>query len=197
MEKATLRREARARLRAIPPAERAHAGREIARQVWELPEIASAGVLLLYASLPEEVPTDEIAREALRRGVGVVYPRTAAGGSMVLHRVADPAELQTGRFGIREPDPAIHPAVSIDSVDAALIPGLAWDRAGGRLGRGGGFYDRLLGTLGWRGFRCGIFFTAQEVPSVPAEPWDIALDAVVTDSGVWRFPSRTAGLPTT
>ena len=153
-------------------------------------------MLLVYASLPEEVPTDEIAREALRRGIGVVYPRTAADGSMVPHRVPSPAELQTGRFGIREPHPEIHPAVSIDSVDAALIPGLAWDRSGGRLGRGGGFYDRLLGTPGWRGFRCGIFFTAQELPSLPAEPWDIALDAVVTDSGVWRFPSRTAGPPT-
>ncbi|HYR12127.1 MAG TPA: 5-formyltetrahydrofolate cyclo-ligase, partial [Longimicrobium sp.] len=75
MSKAALRAQARAFLRALPPAERAVAEAEIARRVWEVPEIAGARTLFLYASLPEEVGTDAIAAEARRRGLTLVYPR--------------------------------------------------------------------------------------------------------------------------
>jgi 5-formyltetrahydrofolate cyclo-ligase len=67
-------------------------------------------------------------------------------------------------------------------VDAALVPGLAWDRDGRRLGRGAGYYDRLLASPGWRAFRCGVFFAGQEVARVPVEAWDVRLDAVVTEA---------------
>lgn len=184
-----------ARLREVPAAERERAGKEIARRVWIVPEVGGAEVLLLYASLPEEVPTDEIAREAIRRGIGVAYPRTAPGGRMSLHLVTSPDQLRAGRWGIREPDPAICPSLGVEAVDAALIPGLAWDRAGARLGRGGGFYDRLLAEPEWRGLSCGVFFSAQELPMVPAEPWDKLLDGVVTEQESWRR-LRTAVLPT-
>ena len=188
LTKAVLRREMIARLRAQAPADRARAGEQIARRVWELPEVAEARVLLLYASLPEEVPTDSVASEALRRGVTVLYPRSALGGSMALHQVGAVDQLQVGRFGIREPDPAVHPQFTISAMEAALTPGLAWDRTGRRLGRGGGFYDRLLASSEWKGFRCGAFFAAQEVPSIPADPWDIPLECVVTEREVWLRP---------
>jgi len=71
-------------------------------------------------------------------------------------------------------------------IEAVLVPGLAWDRRGGRLGRGAGYYDRLFAHEAWRGFRCGVFFGFQEVPAVPTEPWDVPLHAVVTDREVWR-----------
>jgi 5-formyltetrahydrofolate cyclo-ligase len=143
-------------------------------------------MLLLYASLPEEVPTDKVAQEALLRGIAVVYPRSSPGGSMELHQVGAVDQLQVGRFGIREPDPGVHPQRPISAVEAALTPGLAWDRTGRRLGRGGGFYDRLLASSEWKGFRCGTFFAAQELPTVPADPWDVLLDAVVTETELWR-----------
>jgi 5-formyltetrahydrofolate cyclo-ligase len=190
VNKRALRREALARLRAILPGEHDRAGEQIARRVWALPEVAEARVLLLYASLPEEVPTDKIAQEALLRGIAVVYPRSSPGGSMELHQVGAVDQLQVGRFGIREPDPAVHPQRPISAVDAALIPGLAWDRAGQRLGRGGGFYDRLLATPDWRGFRCGVFFALQELPGLPLDPWDLPLECVVTEREVWLHPDR-------
>ena len=195
LTKAELRREALARLRGISPAEREAAAAEIARRAWQLPEISGAGCLLLYASLPEEAATDGIAREALRRGIALAYPRTGPDGRMELHRVPDPEQLRMGRWRIREPDPEIHPELSFGAVDVALVPGLAWDRTGARLGRGGGFYDRLLGAPGWTGFVCGLFFALQEVSAVPTEPWDRPLDAVVTERECWR-PDRTAVLPT-
>jgi len=187
MTKAELRAEARRRLRALAEAERAVAEAALDRRVWTVPEIASARTLLLFADLPEEVTTDAIAAEALRRGITVVYPRTLPETrTMTLHRVASLEHLLTGNYGIREPDPARCPLVVETSIEAALVPGLAWDRRGNRLGRGAGYYDRLFGAPEWRGFRCGIFFSFQEMETIPTDPWDLPLDAVVTDREVWR-----------
>ncbi|HEX8374230.1 MAG TPA: 5-formyltetrahydrofolate cyclo-ligase [Geminicoccaceae bacterium] len=187
MTKAELRAEARRRLRALDGATRAAAEAEIGRRVWSLPEVAAARTLLLFADLPEEVPTDGIAAEALRRGLTVVYPRTIPETrGMTLHRVSSLGHLRTGSYGIREPEVERCPEIAESSIDVALVPGLAWDRRGSRLGRGAGYYDRLFGNEAWRGFRCGIFFSLQEVKSIPTEPWDLPLDAVVTESEAWR-----------
>ena len=185
MSKQALRAEARRRLRALAPAARAAAEAEIARRVWTVPPVAAARTLLLFADLPEEVHTDTIAAEARARGLTVVYPLTRVDDrTMTLHRVDSPAELRTGNYGIREPAPGL-PAIDPAQVDAALVPGLSWDRAGNRLGRGAGYYDRMFARPDWRGFRCGIFFAAQEAGEVPREPWDLPLDAVVTEREVW------------
>lgn len=186
MSKQALRDGSRATLRTMPADARAAAEAEIARRVWTVPEVAAARTLLLYASLPEEVDTDAIADEARRRGIILVYPRCLADGVMSLHAVDAAGGLRPGRYGIREPDADACPIHRVEEVDAALIPGLAWDRAGHRLGRGAGYYDRMLGDARWRGFRCGLFFAAQEAPSVPHDPWDVPLDAIVTEAEVVR-----------
>lgn len=186
MSKDALRIRARAALRALAPDARAAAEAEIARRVWTLPEIAGARTLLVYASLPEEVGTDALAAEARRRGILLVYPRCLSEGRMTLHAVKSPVALRPGRYGIREPDADACPVRRVEDVDAALIPGLAWDRGGHRLGRGAGYYDRLLADPAWRGFRCGLFFAAQEAAAVPHDAWDVPLDAVVTDAEVVR-----------
>ncbi|HET7229241.1 MAG TPA: 5-formyltetrahydrofolate cyclo-ligase [Longimicrobium sp.] len=190
MTKQELRAEARRRLRALDPAVRAAAEAEIARRVWTVPAVAAARTLLLFADLPEEVHTDTIAAEARRRGITVVYPLTLTETrEMTLHRLDHPADLRTGNYGIREPDPERSPVIDPAEVDAALVPGLAWDRAGNRLGRGAGYYDRMFARPDWRGFRCGIFFAHQEADAVPCEPWDLPLDAVVTEREVWNRSS--------
>lgn len=186
MSKDALRVHARAALRALAGDARAAAEPEIARRVWTVPEIAGARTLLVYASLPEEVATDAIADEARRRGILLVYPRCLADRRMTLHAVESPEALRPGRYGIREPDADACPVRRVEDVDAALIPGLAWDRAGHRLGRGAGYYDRLLADPAWRGFRCGLFFAAQEAAVVPHDAWDVPLDAIVTDAETVR-----------
>ncbi|HEU0080255.1 MAG TPA: 5-formyltetrahydrofolate cyclo-ligase [Longimicrobiaceae bacterium] len=185
--KDALRRELRERLRAVSPEEREAAAPAAEARVWTVPEVAAARVLLLYAHLPGEVPTDAIAREALRRGVAVAYPRCVTGTrTLTLHALERLEALREGAYGIREPDVEACPLVDVGAVDAALVPGLGWDRAGGRIGRGAGYYDRLFADPGWRGFRCGLFFAAQEAAEVPMDPWDARLDAVVTEREVWR-----------
>jgi 5-formyltetrahydrofolate cyclo-ligase len=193
------RAEARAELAALTPAERDAASGRVAALVWRLPPVAAARTLLLYASRPDEVATDAIAVEAARRGIEVIYPRCIVESrTMRLHRAPDarpPAGLRAGAYGLREPDPLLCPEVRLERVDVALVPGLAWDRAGRRLGRGAGYYDRLFADPAWRALRCGLFFAAQELDTVPADPWDVPLDVVVTDrETVWapRSPLRKA-----
>lgn len=187
MSKEELRRELRRRLRALTPTEREQAGAEIARRLWTLPEVADAGTLLLFASLRHEVPTDPIAEEARRRGIQAIYPRCLpATRELALHRVHAGDALRPGEFGIREPDAAC-PVVAVEEIDVALLPGLGWDRQGGRLGRGAGYYDRLLAAPEWRALRCGLFFAVQEVDSIPMDPWDVPLEVVVTEEEVLSF----------
>jgi 5-formyltetrahydrofolate cyclo-ligase len=187
VRKEELRTAARERLRGTTATARADAAAAMERNIWTLPEIAGARALLVYASLPSEAPTDGIAAEARRRGIIITYPRCLAETrEMVIYRVDSGDELAgDGAYGIREPLVEC-PLVRLDQIDAALVPGLAWDRAGGRLGRGAGYYDRLFADPRWRGFRCGLFFSAQEVDSVPTDPWDAPLQAVVTESAVHR-----------
>lgn len=186
MIKDMFRARARAVLASIPSETRLAAEAEIAGRVWHVPEIAGARTLMIYASLLEEVATDAIAEEARRRGIVLVYPRCLDNRIMALHAVDSPGSLRPGRYGIREPDADACPITDIAEVDAALIPGLAWDRTGHRLGRGAGYYDRLLADPRWRGFRCGLFFAAQEADSVPHDAWDVPLDAIVTDREIVR-----------
>lgn len=180
--KALLRAEARARLRELDGAWRASASEAIAERVWSLPQLDAARTLLVYASLPTEVDTDPIAQEAARRGITLVYPRCLpASREMDLHHVRHPEDLRSaGSYGIREPDSEC-PRVTVEQIDAALVPGLAWDRSGTRMGRGAGYYDRLFQQPGWRGFRCGIFFSVQEFAVLPRDPWDAPLHAVATE----------------
>lgn len=184
--KPELRAEARERLRGMDEAERVSASADIALRLWSLPEVASAGTLLLFASLRGEVDTDLIAREAARRGLTLVYPRCLpVSRSMDMHVVAGTEELAGGSYGIREPPPSC-PRVHVEEVDVALVPGLAWDRDGTRMGRGAGYYDRLFRRREWRGFRCGLFFAVQEFPLLPRDAWDEPLDAVVTERELVR-----------
>jgi 5-formyltetrahydrofolate cyclo-ligase len=185
--KTALRAEARARLRALSAEQRVFAGAEIAQRVWTLPRIAAARTLLLYAALPSEVPTGAIAAEARRRGIVTVYPRCLpVSGEMALHPLDTEEAMRPGAHGILEPDPACR-ALAPAEIDAALVPGLAWDRAGGRLGRGAGYYDRLLTHPDWRGLTCGLFFAAQEVEAVPLDPWDVRIHFVVTEREMLNF----------
>jgi 5-formyltetrahydrofolate cyclo-ligase len=185
LSKERIRADVRARLKSLSAGERASLGARIHDRIWSLPEVNAARVLLLYASMPSEVPTDRVAEEAWNRGITVVFPLCPpASPLMTLHRIDAPDELVLGgRYAVREPRPEA-PSVALAQVDLAFIPGLAWDRAGGRLGRGAGFYDRLLAQTDWRAKRFGLFFALQEVPLIPTDPWDQPLDGVITEREV-------------
>lgn len=171
-----------ARLR-IPPAEREASSRAVAERVASLPAFAAARTLALYPAMGAEVDTAEIARRALAAGKRLAWPRVQPGALALTFAACLPGDLVPGPSGTREPPPEA-PAVPLPEIDCVLVPGLAFDPRGLRLGRGRGHYDATLAALPRRAARVGLAFEAQLVAEVPRESHDAPLDAVVTERRV-------------
>lgn len=175
--KQALRAEVRARLAAMKPAARALQEELVTAAIQATPEWSGARTVLLYRSMPPELSTVGLANGAWRAGKRVLFPRipvrTSRGGGLTLHEVGSWQGFEAGPLGI--PQPVVSPSVSPGEVDVAIVPGVAWDAKGGRLGRGGGHYDQLLPQLrlAW-----GVGFDEQVVPVVPREPHDLAVHRV-------------------
>ncbi|CAA9471489.1 MAG: 5-formyltetrahydrofolate cyclo-ligase [uncultured Rubrobacteraceae bacterium] len=184
--KAALRRAVLLRRDALPEGERALLGGRIVRAVLDLPTYENAGVVLAYASFGTELQTDGFLRRVLADGKTLLLPRVDR-GALGLYEVRDPAvDLEPGRWGIREPKPDRCSPVEPGSVEFALVPGVAFDRRGRRLGYGGGFYDRLLaGGLPEGTPLVSGAFGVQILAEVPTDPHDAPVDLVVTETNTY------------
>lgn len=147
---------------------------------------STASVVAVFATLPGEVDTRPITQLVLRDGKRLVFPRMLAGSTLEFVVVEDPESLQPGRYGVLEPDRK-NPALSIGGDTVVCVPGLAFDHAGGRLGRGAGYYDRALAVserTSGRPRLIGVGFARQIIESVPTGPLDVRMDVVVTEAGL-------------
>lgn len=167
------------RLAAVGAAERQDGSRSINAHLSDLEPGRKWVAFMPLDSEPDILPSIE---RIWRGGSGVVLPRVA-GGNLVLHEVAGMDQLERGAFGIWEPRATLPEWTPVPSL--CLVPGLAFDAGGRRLGRGKGYYDRLLERLGPAVETVGIFFSCQEISAVPCEPHDRALDKILTETG-WR-----------
>lgn len=185
--------EARLRLSAQDRAERS---RRVADRVATLEAFARARILALYSSLGAEVDTSGIARRALEAGKVLAWPRVDPGARALEFASCLPEALVPGPLGSREP-PGEADRVELGRIDCILVPGVAFDARGRRLGRGRGHYDATLAALPRRAVRIGLAFEVQVVPEVPREGHDVPLDAVVTEERVlWnRPPGAPGGVP--
>jgi 5-formyltetrahydrofolate cyclo-ligase len=139
----------------------------------------NAQSILFFAPLPEELDIWPLLQDSLAAKKTVALPRfDSAAQKYVACQIQNAAaDIRVGQFGIREP--AGHCAVSpINRLDLILVPGVAFDLHGRRLGRGKGFYDRLLADM--RGTTCGVAFDEQIVTEIPVEPHDVHLDYLLT-----------------
>ncbi len=154
-------------------------GRSLAaqRQLLALPEFEAASTLALYCPIRNEVFTEEIFACASRRGKRVAYPRVRE-AQMEFVAVADPSALVPGAFGILEPTG--EDLLPVAALDLIVVPGVAFDRGGHRLGYGKGFYDRALRNASGA-VLVGFCFDFQLVDALPAEAHDVRMDMVVTD----------------
>lgn len=144
---------------------------------------ARARCVLAYAALRFELDPALATARAHALGKVVALPRVAAeSGELRLHAYMPGDELFESGFGVREPC-ATAPAIAPDEVDLVLVPGLAFDMRGYRLGYGKGFYDRLLPTL-TRATRVGLAFELSLLPEVPNAEHDAPVDVLVTDKRV-------------
>lgn len=184
--KPTLRRSALAARRAVSAEERATAAGAMARHARRLPEVLRARTVLTYAALGDEADLGGLKPWLRERRVRVLLPRVR-GEVLDLVAVTDLTRLEAGYAGILEPT---GPRVEPSAVDVAFVPGVAFDRAGARLGRGGGHYDRLLASLPDGALRVGVALRCQVVLRVPTAPHDQPVDLLLTDHGVHRTGAR-------
>ena len=139
------------------------------------PFLAEAQTIMAYYSLPDEVNTHALIDELVAEGKTVLLPRVVGDTVMELCRYSSEADLCEGAFHIQEPVGQRFTDMSL--IDTALVPGMAYDAQGHRLGRGKGYYDRLLAGLDCR--KIGVCFDFQKVSEVPVDVHDIPVDIVV------------------
>lgn len=185
VRKAALRRTARAARADLGPAERHQAAAAVVSQLDRLPAMRRATQVLLYAGSPVELDVAGLAGSLRERGVVTCFPRVAGGDLEVV--AGTPLGLRVGFRGIAEPP---GPPREIADLDVAIVPGVAFDLMGGRLGQGGGHYDRLLGRLLPHTLRVGVGFSCQLVPRVPRQPHDEPVDLIVTEHGAHGTGAR-------
>ena len=178
--KRALRRTIDERRRRVDPAFRAEVGAALARHVLAWAGLRPGRRVGLYAALPDEAPTEELMQALLRRGHPLLLPRSCGGERLEFAPVSDPARLVRGAFGALEPPPE-EPAAALHPDDLVLVPGVAFDRFGARLGRGGGWYDRSLPAEVRDLY--GLAFAFQVVDRVPEAPWDRRVRGIFTEHG--------------
>jgi 5-formyltetrahydrofolate cyclo-ligase len=140
--------------------------------------------VLCFASLSDEPDIAPAVESALAEKKIIALPRfDSASGCYGASVITDSAQLVRGPFGALEPGPGC-PLCPLNQLDLILVPGVAFDLAGRRLGRGKGFYDRLLAAV--RGHKCGVAFEEQIVADLPEEPHDVRVDSIVTPAR-WRL----------
>jgi 5-formyltetrahydrofolate cyclo-ligase len=174
------------RRRRISPASAAAAATAVSEAVREDPRVRRAKRIALYAALGDELPTRPLFEALRSRGAVCLFPRFA-GDAMEWARVDTWDALVRGRFGVLEP--AAAGSEVLERGDVALLPGLAFDRQGWRLGRGGGHYDRAFAAAdASRPWLVGVGYSFQWVEEVPHDDSrDRRVDAIVTESGwMWR-----------
>jgi 5-formyltetrahydrofolate cyclo-ligase len=174
-----LRAEIRAKLENLSPQRRESDSEKLRAKLEEQSFFQSAASVLFFAPLPTEVDLWPLLEESFAAGKIVALPRfDPASQSYIACRVGSLRdEIISGQFSIREPH---QNCVEIPSrgIDLVLVPGIAFDLQGRRLGRGKGFYDRLLAEI--RGVKCGIAFDEQIVEKIQVEPHDIRMDFILT-----------------
>ena len=165
------------------PAIRAENSRVIVRALLKTEEFQNAQTVLIYLSKDEEVATDELMAEAFAAGKRVLVPVVdpASDELQVSELPGSRVEFQTGSFGVREPATEDKKIVSPDCVDLVVAPGVGFDRRGGRIGYGKGYYDRLLRRLGPTVPRVALAFDFQVLSAVPQNEDDIRMNAIITE----------------
>ena len=172
--------------RKLAPEARALRSQQIAAGVLALEAFERARTLAVYAPMGAEVDPSAIAAEALARGKRVAYPVLVGAARPLRFAVCTPGALVTGALRCLVPPPEAE-SVAPAAIDLVLVPGIAFDSACRRLGRGRGHYDATLAALRPDAVRVGLAFELQVVPEVPQEPHDAPLDVVVTEARVlWR-----------
>ena len=177
-DKAVWRHRIRKLVRAMPEDVRADDSRKLCKLFSHQPIWMRAKNVLLFASLFDEPDITPLIDNALSSQRVVALPQfDSERGSYVAAILTARAAMEPGPFHVLEPASGC-PSIPLNQLDLVLVPGVAFDLAGRRLGRGKGFYDRLLAEV--RGHKCGVAFDTQLTARLPEEPHDVRVDSILT-----------------
>ena len=181
-EKAALRRWARDTLKGLSPARRRESDGALFARFLALPRVAAADTLLLYHGMGAEPDTARLLPALWAMGKRVCLPRCLPGRALEARLVRPDSALFPHPLGMKEPGTDC-PPVERGGLDLILVPGLAFDRSGGRLGQGGGYYDRFL--AGYAGSTAALCRAELLLERLPREGHDLGVDLVVTEGGLY------------
>ena len=190
MNKAELRTQMRSMRRALSPGQQQEAAQAVYARMMAFEPYHAARVVMAYMACRGELDLAPVIRDALARGKTLVLPRCEADGTMTARRICDPGDLAPGAYGLLEPDEGceiIDPA----QIDLILVPGVAFDRLGRRLGQGAGYYDRFLPDT--QAVCAGICHDFAWLEYVPVQAHDIPMDFVITPGGIIASGNRMTG----
>lgn len=183
--KRALRQTIRQLRDSLSESERAQKTREIEKKLLELPKFKQAHVILFYASFGSEVPTQKLMEDSLRLGKRVILPITDTETKrLLLREVRDISTLKKNKYGIPEPAKEDSSDIEQDLIDLIIVPGIAFDVCGHRIGYGGGYYDRFLKTISPLVPRISLAFEVQIVPEIPKEDYDLPVDEIITEKRI-------------
>jgi 5-formyltetrahydrofolate cyclo-ligase len=148
-----------------------------------LPAWRRARSVALYWPADGEIDVRELAMHAWSRGKRVYLPVVGHGGTMRFAPWTRAGRLSPNRYGIPEPVGG-RPRIDFKSLDLVVMPLVAFDARGTRLGMGGGYYDRALAQSRRRPLLIGASYSFQESPAIPAQPWDIPVELIITERGL-------------
>ena len=197
-EKRALRRAMAEKRDALTQDERDAMTERAVERLLELPEVRAARKVAGFVSTRSEISTEKLLDELRKRDVDVVLPRVSTGlipPRLRFHRVSQRSELVFGIFGLLEPGPDC-PELPAQEIDVFMVPGLAFDKHGARVGYGGGYYDELAAFVrahpeATTARFIGYAFDFQVVETCPSGEWDVPLDTIVTDERVIRCQEET------
>ncbi len=181
LEKEKLRKLFLSIRKEIPAVIRCSKSAVITRQLFLFDSFTAAKRIFCYLSLPDEVQTDKIIDEALKKGKKVFVP-VITGNQILPAQLKNLREVERGPLGIRQPV-CPHLQTNRISFDLIITPGIVFDRQLFRLGFGKGYFDRFLSDYKGKTLLVGIAFKEQVINRLPIEPWDVQLDKVLTDEG--------------
>jgi 5-formyltetrahydrofolate cyclo-ligase len=174
--KSDLRRKIRAALGNVSPAVRLAESLDLCARLE--PQLQSAHTILFYAPLPDELDVWPLLEKLLAKKICALPAFDAATQIYSARRVMNlETEIFTGKFGVSEPLASCE-EIPLNRFDLVLAPGVAFDLSGNRLGRGRGFYDRILSAAG--GVKCGVAYDFQLLEKIPTEAHDAPVDFIFT-----------------
>ncbi|MBQ7825263.1 MAG: 5-formyltetrahydrofolate cyclo-ligase [Clostridia bacterium] len=183
MNKKELRGEMRARRRQLPEREQREAAQAVFERLLAFEPYQRAKSVMAYMACRGELDLGLVIEDALKSGRTLLAPRCEPDRQMTARRIAGYGDLAPGTYGLMEPK-ADCVIASPQSIDLILVPGAAFDRAGGRIGQGAGYYDRFLAET--NALRVGICHSFALLERVPGEAHDIQMDYVITPGGIIR-----------